>query len=240
MPAGRQRHLLREHLDAVAHDVDAALRAAARESGDAGAGSGGVPLSARRGAGGRGARAFESRARAPRRRSGAAALCAAAAATTTTTTPRALSLALARARLVPTWSEAFGWAPRLARAAEHLAREREHARRLARAGRAREDEVRAVALRGDGAQAADDLGVADDLVQALRPVLLDPRHLGRRRRRAGRGGRRALRGRRRRRASAISRSAIVASPRAVFKKDTPRARAGTGTSPRQRRLHLVQ
>src|SRR5207244_1147674 len=64
--------------------------------------------------------------------------------------------------------------------AEHVAGEGDRARRLAGARGTREEEVRQVSRPRVGLEALDDLLLADDLVQALRSILLDPKFLHRR------------------------------------------------------------
>src|SRR5207245_214849 len=64
--------------------------------------------------------------------------------------------------------------------AEHVAGEGDCGRRLASAGGTREEEVRQVSRLRVGLEALDDLLLADDLVQALRSILLDPKFLHRR------------------------------------------------------------
>src|SRR3989440_11629410 len=67
---------------------------------------------------------------------------------------------------------------------EHVAREGHRAGRLARPRRTREEEVRQVPFFRISLQAFDDLVLADDLVEGLRAILLDPDFLHRRPQRA--------------------------------------------------------
>src|SRR5213593_2012158 len=64
--------------------------------------------------------------------------------------------------------------------AEHVAGEGDRTRRLAGARGTREEEVWQVSRLRVGLEALDDLLLADDLVQALRSILLDPKFLHRR------------------------------------------------------------